>query len=56
MIYVNDQLEKQKYKLQKKGDPLKDYVRNFSEIHDVLDTKKTEDSSAMMGFANVLKQ
>ena len=39
-----------------KGDPFQDYVRNFSDIHDVLDTKKAEDPSALMGFAAVLKQ
>ena len=36
-------------------DPMKDYVKNFSEINDLFDSKG-EDSEKVLGFAKQLQQ
>ena len=54
LISVNDYHAQQKNKRNAKHDPVKDYVQNFSEIHEVIGTNEMEDPSAMMGFAKVL--
>ena len=54
MIYVNDYHAQQKNKRNAKLDPLKDYVKNFSELHEVLDANAVEEESNVFGFAKAL--
>ncbi len=37
MIYVNDYKVSQHNKMKSLGDPVKDYVKNFSELHDIFE-------------------
>ena len=56
MIYVNDYHAQQVKKKEAGGDPVMDYVKNFSELHDVIDTSKVQDQTAIFGLAKMLKQ
>jgi len=55
MIYVNDYYAAQVKKQNGRLDPLKDYVRNFSELNDIIDTSTLQDSSNVYGFAKSLQ-
>ena len=54
MIYVNDYYAQQKNKQLAKLDPLKDYVSQFSAVHEVVD--QAEEDSNVFGFAKALQE
>jgi len=56
MIFVNDFKQQQKSKRLHQGDPLNDYVKQFSELNEIVENSKLEDTSAVLGFAKVLQQ
>ena len=54
MIYVNDYYAQQKNKQLAKLDPVKDYVSQFSAVHEVVD--QAEEDSNVFGFAKALQE
>ena len=54
MIYVNDYNAKKKNERSAKLDPLKDYVKNFSELHEVIGETAVAEESNVFGFAKEL--